>query len=117
MVGWIDIRNELESNNQDIKWMKDGLEGANITLRMESLGLQGFLVQRIIFGLLSTKKNPMYSPHHFLNEEQMTEIKSFFFSIQFNEGVNWRFKHVIFATARYFWNGNYRLVETRMGSP
>jgi len=39
--------------------MKDGLEGVNITLRMESLGLQGFLVQRIIFGLLSTKKNPM----------------------------------------------------------
>jgi len=97
--------------------MKDGLEGVNITLRMESLGLQGFLAQRIIFGLLSTKKNPMYSPHHFLNEEQMTEIKSFFFSIQFKEDVNWRFKHVIFATARYFWNGNYRLVETRMGSP
>ena len=97
--------------------MKDGLEGVNITLRMESLGLQGFLVQRIIFGLLSTKKNPMYSPHHFLNEEQMTEIKSFFFSIQFNAGVDWRFKHVIWATARYFWNGNYRLVETRMGSP
>jgi len=39
--------------------MKDGLEGVNITLRMESLGLQGFLAQRIIFGLLSTKKNPM----------------------------------------------------------
>ena len=97
--------------------MKDGLEGVNITLRMESLGLQGFLVQRIIFGLLSTKKNPMYSPHHFLNEEQMTEIKSYFFSIQFNGGVKWRFKHVIVATAKFFWNGNYRLVETRMGSP
>ena len=63
------------------------------------------------------KEEPMYSPHHFLNEEQMTEIKSFFFSIQFNGGVNWRFKHVIWATARFFWNGNYRLVETRMGSP
>lgn len=97
--------------------MKDGLEGVNITLRMESLGLQGFLAQRIIFDLLSTKKNPMYSPHHFLNEEQMTEIKSFFFSIQFNVGVKWRFKHVIGATAKFIWNGNYRLVETRMGSP
>ena len=97
--------------------MKDGLEGVNITLRMESLGLQGFLAQRIIFGLLSTKKNPMYSPHHFLNEEQMTEIKSFFFSIQFNVGVKWRFKHVIGATARFFWNVYYRLVDTRMGSP
>ena len=97
--------------------MKDGLEGVNITLRMESLGLQGFLAQRIIFGLLSTKKNPMYSPHHFLNEEQMTVIKFFFFSIQFNGGVKWRFKHVIGATAKFFWNGNYRLVETRMGSP
>ena len=97
--------------------MKDGLEGVNITLRMESLGLQGFLAQRIIFGLLSTKKNPMYPPHHFLNEEQMTEIKSFFFSIQFNGGVKWRFKHVIGATARFFWNVYYRLVETRMGSP
>ncbi|MCS5632933.1 MAG: hypothetical protein NZ763_00855 [Candidatus Marinimicrobia bacterium] len=97
--------------------MKDGLEGVNITLRMESLGLQGFLVQRIIFGLLSTKKNPIYSPHHFLNEEQMTEIKSYFFSIQFNGGVKWRFKQVIGATARYFWNVFYRLVETRMGSP
>jgi hypothetical protein len=59
----------------------------------------------------------MYSPHHFLNEEQMTEIKSFFFSIQFNVGVKWRFKHVIGATAKFIWNGNYRLVETRMGSP
>jgi len=39
--------------------MKDGLEGVNITLWMESFGLQGILVQRIIFGLLSTKKNPM----------------------------------------------------------
>ena len=97
--------------------MKDGLEGVNITLRMESLGLQGILIQRIIFGLLSTKKNLMYPPHHFLNEEQMTEIKSFFFSIQFNGGVKWRFKHVIGATAKFFWNGNYRLVETRMGSP
>ena len=97
--------------------MKDGLEGVNITLRMESLGLQGFLVQRTIFGLSSTKKNPMYSPHHFLNEEQMTEIKSFFFSIQFNVGVKWRFKHVIGATGKFIWNGNYRLVETRMGSP
>ena len=111
------IRNELESNNQDIKWMKDGLEGVNITLRMESLGLQGFLAQRIIFGLLSTKKNPMYSPHHFLNEEQMTVIKFFFFSIQFNVGVKWRFKNVIGATARFIWILNYRLVETRMGSP
>jgi hypothetical protein len=97
--------------------MKDALEGVNITLRMESLGLQGFLAQRIIFGLLSTKKNPMYSPHHFLNEEQMTVIKFFFFSIQFNVGVKWRFKHVIGATAKFIWNGNYRLVETRMGSP
>ena len=97
--------------------MKGGLEGVNITLRMESLGLQGFLVQRTIFGLLSTKKNPMYSPHHLLNEEQMTEIKSFFFSIQFNVGVKWRFKHVIGATGKFIWNGNYRLVETRMGSP
>ena len=97
--------------------MKDGLECVNITLRMESLGLQGFLVQRIIFGLLSTKKNPMYSPHHFLNEEQMTEIKSFFFSIQFNVGVKWRFKQLIGATEKIIWNGNYRLVETRMGSP
>ena len=97
--------------------MKDGLEGVNIILLVESLGLQGFLVQRIIFGLLSTKKNPMYSPHRFLNEEQMSEIKSFFFSIQFNGGVKWRFKHVIGATAKFFWNGNYRLVETRMGSP
>ena len=97
--------------------MKDGLEGVNITLRMESLGLQGFLAQRIIFGLLSTKENPMYSPHHFLNEEQMTEIKSFFFSIQFNGGVKWRFKHVIGATAGFFWNVYYRLVETSMGSP
>ena len=111
------IRNELESNNQDIKWMKDGLEGVNITLRMESLGLQGFLAQRIIFDLLSTKKNTMYFPHHFLNEEQMTELKSFFISIQFHGGVNRKVKHVIWATARYFWNGNYRLVETRMGSP
>ena len=83
----------------------------------KSLGLKGLLVQRIIFGLLSTKKNPMYSPHHFLNEEQMTEIKSYFFSIQFNGGVKWRFKHVIGATARFFWNVYYRLVETRMGSP
>ena len=97
--------------------MKDGLEGVNITLRMESLGLQGFLAQRIIFGLLSTKKNPMYSPHHFLNEEQMTEIKSFFFSVQFNGEVKWRFKHVIGATARFFWNVYYCLVDTRMGSP
>ena len=97
--------------------MKDGLEVVNTTPQMESLGLQGFLVQRRIFSLLSTKKNPMYSPHHFLNEEQMTELKSFFISIQFNGGVNWKFKHVIWATARYFWNGNYRLVETRMGSP
>jgi hypothetical protein len=97
--------------------MKDGLEGVNITLRMVSLGLQGFLAQRIIFGLLSTKKNPMYSPHHFPNEEQMTVINSFFFSIQFNVGVKWRFKHVIGATAKFIWNGNYRLVETRMGSP
>ena len=97
--------------------MKDALEGVNITLRMESLGLQGFLAQRIIFGLLSPKKNPMYSPHHFLNEEQMTVIKSFFFSIQFNVGVKWRFKHVIGATAKFIWNGNYHLVETRMGSP
>ena len=97
--------------------MKDGLEGVNITLRMESLGLQGFLAQRIIFGLLSTKKNPMYAPHHFLNEAQMTVIKFFFFSIQFNVGVKWRFKHVIGATAKFIWNGNYRLVETRMGSP
>ena len=97
--------------------MKDALEGVNITLRMESLGLQGFLAQRIIFGLLSTKKNPMYSPHHFPNEEQMTVIKFFFFSIQFNVGVKWRFKHVIGATAKFIWNGNYRLVETRMGSP
>ena len=97
--------------------MKDGLEGVNITLRMESLGLQGFMVQRIIFGLSSTKKNHMYSPYHFLNEEQMTEIKSFFISIQFNVGVKWRFKHVIGATAKFIWNGNYRLVETRMGSP
>ena len=97
--------------------MKDGLESVNITHRMESLGLQGFLVQRIIFGLLSTKKNPMYSPHHFLNEEQMTEIKTLFFTIQFNVGVKWRFKHVIGATAKFIWNGNYRLVETRMGSP
>ena len=93
------------------------MEGVNITLRMESLGLQGFLAQRIIFGLLSTKKNPMYSPHHFPNEEQMTVIKFFFFSIQFNVGVKWRFKHVIGATAKFIWNGNYRLVETRMGSP
>ena len=97
--------------------MKDGLEGVNITLRMESLGLQGFLVQRIIFGLLSTKKNPMYSPHHFLNEEQMTEIKFFFFSIQFNGSVSWGFEHETGETARFFWNVNYRLVETRMGSP
>jgi hypothetical protein len=97
--------------------MKDAMEGVNITLRMESLGLQGFLAQRIIFGLLSTKKNPMYSPHHFPNEEQMTVIKFFFFSIQFNVGVKWRFKHVIGATAKFIWNGNYRLVETRMGSP
>ena len=97
--------------------MKDGLEGVNITLRMESLGLQGFLAQRIIFGLLSTKKNPMYAPHHFLNEEQMTVIKSFFFSIQFNVGVKWRFKRVNGATVKCIWNGNYRLVETRMGSP
>ncbi len=66
---------------------------------------------------LSTKKNPMYSPHHFLNEEQMTEIKSFFFSIQFNVGVKWRFKRVNGATAKFIWNWNYRLVETRMGSP
>ena len=93
------------------------MEGVNITLRMESLGLQGFLAQRIVFGLLSTKKNPMYSPHHFPNEEQMTVIKFFFFSIQFNVGVKWRFKHVIGATAKFIWNGNYRLVETRMGSP
>ena len=97
--------------------MKDGLEGVNITPRMESLGLQGLLVQRKIFGLLSTKKNPMYSPHHFLNEEQMTEIKSFFFSIQFNGGVKWEFEHVIGATTRFIWILNYRLVETRMGSP
>ena len=97
--------------------MKDAMEGVNITLRMESLGLQGFLAQRIIFGLLSTKKNPMYSPHHFLNEEQMTVIKFFFFSIQFKVGVKWRFKYVIGATAKFIWNGNYRLVETRMGSP
>ena len=97
--------------------MKDGLEGVDITLRMESLGLQGFLAQRIIFGLLSAKKNPMYSPHHFPNEEQMTVIKFFFFSMQFNVGVKWRFKHVIGATAKFIWNGNYRLVETRMGSP
>ena len=97
--------------------MKDGLEGVNITLRMESLGLQGFLVLRIIFGLLSTKKNPMYFPHHFLNEEQMPEIKSFFFSIQFNGSVKLRFNHTIGATAKFIWNENYRLVETRMGSP
>ena len=97
--------------------MKDGLEGVHITLRMDSLGVQGFLVQRIIFGLLSTKKNPMYYQHHSLNEEQLTEIKFFFFSIQFHGGVNRKVKHVIWATARYFWNGNYRLVDTRMGSP
>jgi hypothetical protein len=59
----------------------------------------------------------MYSPHHFLNEEQMTEIKSFFFLIQFNGGVKLRFKHVIGVTAKFIWNENYRLVETRMGSP
>ena len=59
MVECIDILNELESNNQELKWMKDGLEGLNITPRLESLGLQGLLVQRIIFGLLSTKKNTM----------------------------------------------------------
>ena len=107
-------------STSELSWnltTKTSNEGVNITLRMESLGLQGFLAQRIIFGLLSTKKNPMYSPHHFLNEEQMTEIKSFFFSIQFNGGVKWRFKHVIGATAKFIWNGYYRLVETRMGSP
>jgi hypothetical protein len=38
--------------------MKDGLEGVNITPLMESLGLQGFLAQRIIFGLLSLKEKP-----------------------------------------------------------
>ena len=52
-----------------------------------------------------------------INEEQMAAIKSFLFSIQFNRGVKWRFKHVIGTTAKFFWNGNCRPAETRMGSP
>ena len=59
----------------------------------------------------------MYATHHFLNEEQMTEIKSLFLSIQFKEGVKWRLKHGIGIIAKFFCDGNYRLVETRMGSP
>jgi len=47
----------------------------------------------------------------------MTEIKPFFFSIQFNGSVSRGFKHENGETARIFWNVNYRLVETRMGSP
>ena len=39
MFGKIDIQIELESNNQDIKWMKDGLE--SVSPQMGSLGLQG----------------------------------------------------------------------------
>ena len=52
-----------------------------------------------------------------INGEQMAAIKSFFFSIQFNRGVKWRFKHVIGTPAKIFWNGNCRPAETRMGSP
>ena len=63
------------------------------------------------------KEEPHVSAYHFLNEEQMIEKKSFFFSIQFNGGVKWRFKHVIGVTAGFFWNVYYRLVDTRMGSP